>query len=62
MKKTIFLAVIFVMMSSVSIYALDGDLIVNGKLGVGQTAPSYPLDISTQGVSKSASSPFSKSQ
>jgi hypothetical protein len=34
------------LMHTTLLYAADGDLIVNGKLGVGSTNPSYKLEIS----------------
>lgn len=44
MKRTVALIAVFVLIAE-NLFAADGDLIVNGKVGVGTTTPGYKLDI-----------------
>jgi hypothetical protein len=45
MGKKIIILLMVMMCIAINVYAADGDLIVNGNLGVGTTAPSQKLDI-----------------
>ena len=45
MKKVILVLMIVFLLIGINLYAADGDLIVEGKIGVGTTTPSEALDV-----------------
>jgi len=51
MKYTITALIVFLLLGNM-VYAADGDLIVNGNLGVGTVDPIAPLDVTTAGGAK----------
>jgi hypothetical protein len=48
MKKRILVLVIGFLLIGINGFAADGDLIVNGNVGIGTTSPAYKLDVQGQ--------------
>lgn len=48
MKKRILLLVVGCLFIGINLFAADGDLIVNGNVGIGTTTPTQKLDVSGQ--------------
>jgi hypothetical protein len=45
MRKMVFVLMIFFLLSGANLFAADGDLIVNGNVGIGTESPTQKLDI-----------------
>ena len=45
MKKSLFLCIVGLLLIAANLFAANGDMIVNGKLGVGTSTPSATLDV-----------------
>jgi hypothetical protein len=55
MKKILLAVTMVLLLIGINVFAADGDLIVNGKVGIGTTDPGYPLDIQKTGTQAGSS-------